>query len=668
MNPDGTTQRARQASQAAKAAGKLVVTYAAFSFLWILLSDKAVEFLFADLDTIVLVSLLKGWLFVAITALLLYFLARRLFTEIQAHASSAREAQTERQRTDQLLAAIVDSSSDVIFAKDIAGRYLLFNREGGRAVGSAPESILGEDDYAIQPEEQAAKLRSQDQEVIAQGRLCTFESTLRTVQGERVYSVTKGPLRDEANRIVGVFGISRDITERKRIENELRSNEANLRKLFDDNTSVMLLVDQTTGRIIDANMAASRLYGYPREQLMHMGIEQINTLPPEHIAEERQRAASGERKVFYFSHRLASGEIRDVEVHTTPLERNGRPILLSIILDITQRKHAEEKLRESEERLRLAFTASNQGWFDVDLRSGDIRVSPEYARMIGYEPEELHSNLQNWLNNVHPDERDALLTALEDCIAGTAPCSMEYRRRSKSGDWRWIRSIGKVVQWDEKQRPLRMIGIHTDITERKEMEEQIRQLAFFDPLTRLPNRRLLNDRLSRAMATSKRSGRYCALMFADLDNFKPLNDTHGHEAGDLLLIEVAERLSKCVREADTVARFGGDEFVIMIGELDANRSESVAQARVVAEKIRVALARPYVLAAQADDGGLKTIEHHCSASIGVALFINHAASQGDVLKAADIAMYAAKEAGRNQIRFHDEGNPATNSGSSPKAG
>jgi diguanylate cyclase (GGDEF)-like protein/PAS domain S-box-containing protein len=660
MNPDGTTRRARQASQAARAAGKLVLTYAAFSFLWILLSDKAVEFLFADLNTIVLVSLLKGWLFVAITALLLYLLARRLFTEIQAHASSAREAQTERQRTDQLLAAIVDSSSDVIFAKDLAGRYLLFNREGGHAVGRSPESIIGKDDHAILPAEQAAQLRSQDQEVIAQGRLCTFESTLSTAQGERVYSVIKGPLRDEANRIVGVFGISRDITERKRIENELRRNEANLRKLFDDNTSVMLLVDQSSGRIIDANMAASRLYGYPREQLMQMGIEQINTLPPERIAEERQRAANGERKIFYFSHRLASGEIRDVEIHTTPRERNGRPSLLSIIHDITQRKLAEEKLRESEERLRLAFTASNQGWFDVDLRSGEIRVSPEYARMIGYEPDELHSDLQNWLNNIHPDERDTLLAALEDCIAGTAPCSMEYRRRSKSGDWRWIRSIGKVVQWDEKQRPLRMIGIHTDITERKEMEEQIRQLAFFDPLT---NRRLLNDRLSRAMAISKRSGRYCALMFADLDNFKPLNDKHGHEAGDLLLIEVAERLSKCVREADTVARFGGDEFVIMIGELDVSRNESVAQARVVAEKIRVALARPYLLAAQAEDGGIKSIEHHCSASIGVALFINHEASQGDVLKAADIAMYAAKEAGRNQIRFHEEASPAANSGS-----
>jgi len=656
MTPDETTHRASQESQAARAAGKLVATYAVFSFLWILFSDKAVEFLFADPGTRVLLSLLKGWLFVAVTALLLYVLARRLFTEIQAHALSARTARTERQRTDQLLAAIVGSSSDLIFAKDINGRYLLFNREGGRTAGYAPENVIDKDDFALLPADLAAQFQAQDREVIAQGKLCTFENTLDTAQGERVFSVIEGPLRDETGRITGVFGISRDITERKRIENELRTNEENLRKLFDENTSVMLLLDQASGRIIDANMAASRLYGYPRERLLQMGIEQINILPPERVAEERQRAACGERKVFYFSHRLASGEIRDVEAHTTPLERNGRPILLSIIHDITQRKQAEEKLRESEERLRLAFTASSQGWFDVNLRSGEISVSPEYAHMIGYEAVELRSNLQNWLAHVHPDERDALLAALESCIAGTAPCSMEYRRSTKAGGWRWIRSVGKVVQWDEKQRPLRMIGIHTDITERKEMEEQIRQLAFFDPLTGLPNRRLLNDRLSHAMAASKRSGRYCALMFADLDNFKPLNDKHGHEAGDLLLVEVAKRLRKCVREADTVARFGGDEFVIMIGELDTAPGESASQARVVAEKILASLARPYVLEARTDDGGLETIEHHCSASIGVALFINHEASHGEVLKMADNAMYSAKQAGRNRICFSEEGN------------
>ena len=184
-------------------------------------------------------------------------------------------------------------------------------------------------------------------------------------------------------------------------------------------------------------------------------------------------------------------------------------------------------------------------------------------------------------------------------------------------------------------------------------EEKIRNLAFFDALTQLPNRRLLDDRLGLAMASSKRSGRYAALMFLDLDNFKPLNDGYGHAVGDLLLIEVAERLSACVREIDTVARFGGDEFVIMITELDESRDESAVQARLVAEKIRSVLAEPYRLIIKKCGMPDQEIEHHCTASIGVVLFINHVADQDEILKWADAAMYQAKEDGRNSIRFYD---------------
>jgi diguanylate cyclase (GGDEF)-like protein len=183
------------------------------------------------------------------------------------------------------------------------------------------------------------------------------------------------------------------------------------------------------------------------------------------------------------------------------------------------------------------------------------------------------------------------------------------------------------------------------------MEEQARQLAFHDSLTKLPNRRLLNDRLRQTMSASKRNGCYGALMFLDLDNFKPLNDTHGHGVGDLLLIEVANRLRASVRETDTVARFGGDEFVVMLGDLSASHAESVTQAQTVAEKIRLILSTSYRLPIAQPGKADTFVEHYCTVSIGVTLFINNNTSGDDIIKGADTAMYQAKESGRNAVRF-----------------
>jgi diguanylate cyclase (GGDEF)-like protein len=229
---------------------------------------------------------------------------------------------------------------------------------------------------------------------------------------------------------------------------------------------------------------------------------------------------------------------------------------------------------------------------------------------------------------------------------------MEFEIIGLKGGRRWLETHAVPMQENGETVHL---AVTRDITQRKQMQEQVRQLAFHDALTNLPNRRLLLDRLNQARSSSKRNGLYGALIFLDLDNFKPLNDAHGHETGDLLLIEVARRLINCVREIDTVARFGGDEFVVMLSDLNANRQESVLQAQIIAQKIRVALSEIYELTLRHGELPDVTVTHHCTASIGVALFLNHEGSVDDLLNWADAAMYEAKAAGRNTVRFHESG-------------
>ena len=208
------------------------------------------------------------------------------------------------------------------------------------------------------------------------------------------------------------------------------------------------------------------------------------------------------------------------------------------------------------------------------------------------------------------------------------------------GSYRY--ALRRQKSWDREQQLLQQA--------QQRNEELVRQLAFHDPLTGLPNRRLLSDRLNQALLASKRNCKYLALLFLDLDNFKPLNDRHGHEVGDLLLIEVANRLRCCVREIDTVARFGGDEFVVVLSELSADQEQSRSQALAVAEKIRAALACPYELTALHEGQPDRSLVHHGSASIGVVLVLDEA-EQTEVVKGADAAMYLAKQAGGNAVRF-----------------
>lgn len=280
-------------------------------------------------------------------------------------------------------------------------------------------------------------------------------------------------------------------------------------------------------------------------------------------------------------------------------------------------------------------------------------ANPAFSRLTGYTLEETVGSCMRDLTKSGEQNREFYEEFWETLLDGRVWHGEIINRRKDGTLYPEEMTITPVRLGSDEIT--HFIAIKQDISERKRIEAKIYNLAYFDTLTCLPNRRLLNDRLEQAMASSKRSGRYGALMFLDMDNFKPLNDAHGHEVGDLLLREVACRINGCVREMDTVARFGGDEFVVMLRELDADVAESAAQASVVAEKIRIILSEPYVLSMQEVPGmGAKTtVEHRCTTSIGVVLFINHQATPSDLIKWADLAMYQAKASGRNLIRFYD---------------
>ncbi len=271
--------------------------------------------------------------------------------------------------------------------------------------------------------------------------------------------------------------------------------------------------------------------------------------------------------------------------------------------------------------------------------------------MLGYANDEIDHSSAAWVKLVHPDDIKAAQAALALHFEGKTPFfSSEHRMLCKDGSYKWVLDRGMVVSRDAANQPTRMIGTHSDIDSRRNMEEQIRQLALHDPLTTLPNRRLLQERFDDAILRNQRNACNSALLFLDLDNFKPINDNHGHDAGDLLLIEVAGRLKSCVRATDTVTRLGGDEFVILLENLSNDDACAQQETIAIAEKIRARIADPFAIELVNRDGHKVSIVHRCTASIGITVFDGSVEDQEKVLKTADDAMYDAKGNGRNQLR------------------
>lgn len=297
------------------------------------------------------------------------------------------------------------------------------------------------------------------------------------------------------------------------------------------------------------------------------------------------------------------------------------------------------ELKESEECWKFALEGAGDGVWDWHIMTGDLRYSERWREILGHDEHDRRSGLERWISRIHPDDLKAERASLQACLAGTTPIYLsEHRIRWTDGNWRWMSVRGMVVSRDGDGIAQRMIGTISDISERRATEERIRHMAQHDPLTNLPNRILFSDRLHLAIARAKRDRQMIALMFVDLDKFKPVNDIHGHDVGDLLLREVSSRMRRSIRNSDTVARIGGDEFVVLLPS-PCSREDAFQ----VAEKLRQAIGHPYDVA-----GRLITI----SSSIGIAVFPEDGGDALTLSKNADDAMYRAKQAGRDKVEFY----------------
>ena len=432
--------------------------------------------------------------------------------------------------------------------------------------------------------------------------------------------------------------------EKNRSEEKIRESEAHFRLLIEDSTYIVWKLNRHS-RYIYISPVDEKLRGFPAsevlgshifDQLTDESVELLKSMRTEwrnlHLNSKNDSISLN------LQQKCKDGSAIWTEVIIRPERNNENKITgyHGIARDISQSKKTEEALRIAA----IAFE-SQEGMYITNTKWEVLRINKAFTDMLGYNAQEMIGHTLERLRSDRHDER--FYTDMTYALETEGSWQGEIWDKRKDGQiiplWLTITTVR-----DEQQRSTHYVGTFTDISLRKSAEEKIRNLAFYDPLTNLPNRRLLMDRLEQALATCQRHQRKGALLFVDLDNFKTLNDTYGHDKGDMLLEQVATRLNGCTRAGDTVARLGGDEFVIMLENLSNDPIDAINQAETVGEKIIQSLNQRYKLG---------RIDHHSTPSIGITLFGETLETIDEPLKRADMAMYQAKAAGRNTIRFFD---------------
>ncbi len=519
------------------------------------------------------------------------------------------------------------NSMDGVHVMDVNGNVLEVNEAFCRMLGYSREEVLRLNVKDWDSHFSAEELQKRLPEFI--GKSGMFETVHKRKDGS-LLDVEICSTGVEVDGKGYLYAASRDITERKRLQKMLLRNK----QVLDTAMDGFWLTD-LQGNLEEVNEAYAKLSGYTVQELVGMHISQLEAIEkPEDTRAHIEIIMREGSDRFETKHRRKDGVVLDIEVAVT-LMRDEKKLFV-FCRDITGRKFAEQELRIS-----AAAFETHDAILITDANSNIIRVNHAFTTITGYSAEEVIGKNPRIMSSGRQDQ--AFYATMWRQISQIGSWAGEIWDRRKNGDiypkWLTITAVkddaGAVTQY---------VAIFSDITARKMAEEEIRNLAFYDALTQLPNRRLFQDRLYAALQASARHDDHGALLFIDLDRFKLLNDTLGHDYGDLLLVEVAKRIKSCVREIDTVARLGGDEFVVLLEGVGTDKEEASRKAGLVAEKIRDVLAQPYEL---------KTHEHYSSPSIGISLFHDGEETMDELVKHADAAMYQAKNAGRNTVRFYD---------------
>ena len=539
------------------------------------------------------------------------------------------------------LPAIVGQSDDAIIGTELDGNVTNWNRGAERVYGYSAVEALGRNISFLVPPEKHAELHVLLQKVAEGNTIASFRTQRLKSDGTIIdVSLSLSPIRDETGKLVGVSRIARDITAFRRTEKQSRLQSAAL-----EAAANAITITDRHGTIVWVNHAFTTMTGYSKEEALGKNprLWKSGEQPESYYAKLWSTISSGEVWQGEIVNRRKDGTTYTEEMTITPViqdvDNAADTHFVAIKQDITERKQAEQALRQAEEKYRTIFEDAVVGIFQTTPEGRPLSVNYALAQMHGYDsPEQFLAEVSNVVLQlfVHPNQMDELRHVLGEkgVVRGA---EVEVYRRDRTKKWvltnlRAVRDAGGNIMLHE--------GIIEDITERKVAEEQVQFLAFYDALTGLPNRRLLQDRLNQALASARRQKNKLGLLFLDLDRFKDINDSLGHSVGDLLLQEVAERLKAWGREQDTVARLGGDEFLIALTHV-----KDTPDAAVAAERLMDAMTAEFVIQGHS---------LNVSCSIGISIFPEHGADCETLIKNADAAMYSAKADGRNNFRFFTE--------------